>query len=472
VRTRVRIPVGTPAQPTTQEVKIQADTSHCERLGAAKRDSGAYLSYAPTAENISDGTLSAPADDYKDDVPSRSKAVAITPVQNRSGTISYRVTGSIRSKQRKRVFRDIDDAKACQQLLELERIHGIAASRPKISWLTQEQIRKAEVVFELLRGTGMDPVEMAKHFLRNPPFVAPKMTWADGLKAFIDARTEHLSEAHLENYGIRGRSFGDWIGEDTLLTEIAHTDVTEWLEDRNIGKKTWNNYRGDVKAIFEWFSAPVRKWIDKNPVEMVDRFSKRSIPRPLRQRLDVQQCRDLMAYLERNAPEWCTFFAVTLFAGVRPDMRRGEMFELARCVGRDGVQAYYHNGILNLTEEITKDGDPRETTVHEGLNAWLERYPPTAKTLCPGDYDAYMLIRKKFSIPHDGLRHTTISAHLGKYGNFALAAQEFGNSETIIRRHYNRRMSAQEADEFHQIFPCATKPVFTPSVAARSSDQH
>ena len=388
----------------------------------------------------------------------RSKPAVVALVPNRTGSTSYRVTCSIRGKQRKRVFLSLDDAEACRQLWEVERLQGAAAARPKFTWLTNDQLRQCEAMIELLKGVNMSPVDLAKHFLKNPPFVAPTITWKDGLAAFLREQTAHLSTAHIANCEIRARNFGRFVGDQTPLTAINAERVAKWLGSKGIGKKTWNNYRGDLSAIFEWFAAKPRQWIAENPAAHVESFKRRSMPAPARERLEVSQCRELMAYLEENKPHWCTFFAVTLFAGVRPDMRNGEMHELARCVERDGIARYYHDGIiLELTEEIAKTNGARETTVHENLAHWLERYPPTPKSLCPGDYKEYIAIRERFRIPHDGLRHTAISAHVAKYGNLALSSQEFGNSEGVIRRNYNRRMSPSDAESFYRILPKAAR---------------
>jgi len=411
------------------------------------------LSYAPAGEEKGPDPLFFSGTLHTHYVPLRSKPCAIKPFRNRSGSISYRVTGSIRGKQRKKVFLNLEDAQSMQTIWETERIQGAAAARPKISHLTQAQIKQAEAAFELLNDSGSTVLDAVRHFLRNPPFVAPKKTFGEAFDAFVAAREAHLSEAQLDNYRIRGASFRDSVGAKTLLTEITDAEVCAWLEEKDVGKKTWNNYRGDLMAMFEWFTAPARKWINENPVAAVERFGKRSLARAHRQRLEVQQCRELMAFLEEFYPEWCTFFAVALFAGVRPDMRNGEMFELARCVGRDGIGQYYHGGFFHLSEEIVKDGASRQTTVHENLARWLDKYPPTKESLCPADYDAYGIIREKFKIPHDGLRHTAVSAYVAKYGSFALAADEFGNSEKIIREHYHRRMPKEDAEAFYQIFP-------------------
>ena len=64
-------------------------------------------------------------------VPLRSQPASIVPIRNNSGTVSYRVLVSIGGKQRKKHFLNLQDAEAQQQMWEMERIHGAAASSPK-----------------------------------------------------------------------------------------------------------------------------------------------------------------------------------------------------------------------------------------------------------------------------------------------------------------------------------------------------
>jgi hypothetical protein len=142
-----------------------------------------------------------------------------------------------------------------------------------------------------------------------------------------------------------------------------------------------------------------------------------------------------------------------LFLGVRPDMHNGEIWELARCVARDGAALYFQNGFLHLSAEITKEGEPRQTAIPANAAVWLERYPPTAASICPGDYATYRKIRNRFAIPRDGLRHTVISAYVAKHGSLAAAATEFGCREGIIRTHYFARMGPKSAEAFYGISP-------------------
>jgi len=104
---------------------------------------------------------------------------------------------------------------------------------------------------------------------------------------------------------------------------------------------------------------------------------------------------------------------------------------------------------------MTKEREPRGTTVQPNLAAWLAAFPLTKSSICPGDYKdkAYQEIRRRFNVPHDGLRHTAISAFISSGKNFSEAADEFGNSEPIIRKHYLKRMSLEESKEFYAIYP-------------------
>jgi hypothetical protein len=134
-------------------------------------------------------------------------------------------------------------------------------------------------------------------------------------------------------------------------------------------------------------------------------------------------------------------------------MHNGEIWELARCVARDGIELYFQNGFLHLSAEITKEGKPRQTAIPPNVAAWLEGYLPTPTHICPDDYPGYRKIRRHFAIPPDGLRHTAISAYVAKNGSLAGAATEFGCSEGIIRNHYFARMGPKVAEAFYQIIP-------------------
>jgi hypothetical protein len=55
--------------------------------------------------------------------------------------------------------------------------------------------------------------------------------------------------------------------------------------------------------------------------------------------------------------------------------------------------------------------------------------------------------------PSDVLRHTAISHYFRKSGSYGRAAEQFGNSEAIIKKHYQGRVNSQETKAFYSLLP-------------------
>lgn len=384
----------------------------------------------------------------------RSKPITITTVQNRNGSMSFRVMGTVRpkSKQRKQHFLNWEDAIATQAAWENERMMNGAAMRPKITRLTQAELAQAEAAVELLRGSGLTLIDAARHAFRTPPPSTPVARSIKlALDAFLAERVTFVGPRRHEGLRITGEQFTRFVGEESAIADVTTANVTAWLKSKGeMKKKSWNNYRNDLFTFFAWCAAKPRCWVVDNPVAPVP---KHKIVRAQPERLDIETARELMAYLEDNHPQWCLFFALTLFLGIRPDMQHGEIAKLAKAVERDGAEKYFCNGVLHITGEIAKDRRTRQITVPENVARWINKYPAKPSAICPADWPTYQSIRERFKIPHDGLRHTAISAHVSFHGSFADAASRFGNSESMIRTHYFNQMSKAEAADFYTISP-------------------
>jgi hypothetical protein len=424
----------------------------------------------------------------------RSSPAAIKPVQNRSGSWSYRVTVTIAGQQRKKVTQSETEAEELQETWENERIHGAAAARPKITSLERAQLKDAEAAALVIKPTGVSLLQAAQlvagfdqcrlqdaqkalrladgepfslvdavkfaiaHNLRTTDFST--ITYEDALAACLKEKKNHISTAHYERLAQRGRSFGEFIGPMNVRDISGAAKARPWVESRAMrdgnltSKCTWNKLVTDLGTIFGFFVK--QKWCSTNPFSEIPRYSKKSIGSKQRLRLEVTDCAALMAFLEEKHAKWCCYFVLTLLLGVRPDMRTGEIRKLSKCIKRDGVAPYHSNGSLHLSAEITKEREPREVKVSTSAAAWFEKYALTPENVCPGDYkdEDFSAIRKQFRIPHDGLRHTAISAFMAMPGNsYGEAADQFGNSEPIIKKHYLRRMSPEEGQQFHSIMP-------------------
>ena len=437
---------------------------------APAQSSTAYLNYATDAypkkdkalpEKGQEGSIEpAFASSHKRRVPLRSKSVTIRPVVNPTGTVSYRVLGTIRPKtpQRKQFFLNMEDAVATQAAWESERVLNGAALRPKITRLTLAELAQAEAASEMLKGTGLTLLEAVRQVFRHALHTTPKAIskpLGEAHHEFVEERRPFVGTGHLENLRLAGVRFIDFVGADIPLHEVTTKQVMDWLKSKGqIKKRTWNTYRNDLFTFFEWCTVKPRRWLADNPVKGVPQYE---ILATLPERLEIDGARALMAYIETAHPDWCLFFALCLFAGIRPDMANGEIKKLAAAVGRDGAGKYFCNGVVHIAADIAKDKRSRQTLLPSNLVQWIERYPATPAAICPGDWPTYAAIREKFKIPHDGLRHTAISAFVSCHGSFADAAMQFGNSESMIRTHYFNRMTKVEAEAFYAIVPEACR---------------
>jgi hypothetical protein len=57
----------------------------------------------------------------------------------------------------------------------------------------------------------------------------------------------------------------------------------------------------------------------------------------------------------------------------------------------------------------------------------------------------------------DIMRHTAISHYFRKTGSYGHTAEQFGNSEAIIKKHYQSRVSSEDTGRFYALRPSGKK---------------
>jgi len=327
--------------------------------------------------------------------------------------------------------------------------------------LSAERLKDAEEAWSVAKKLGFPslldavlaagkPAETAQ-----PEEALPMKTYQELFDSFVAYHKEHASKAQADKVRQDSKRFGDYVGWSTDIAAITTSDFVKWLgkPSTTAEKKTFNNVLNNVSRVFSWACEPAQKFLKENPAAPIDRYSNRVLGQGARMIITPERCAELMLYVEQHHPEWVFPFALMLFAGIRPGYYEGEIRKLMNGANRDGIETYISSGVLHITAEIAKDRRPRQFHMPANLIAWVERYTPKKGTFALGSPDTYAQIREKFQIPHDGLRHTAISAHITKNGAFADAAVEFGNSEKIIRTHYYSRMTKTQAEAFYAITP-------------------
>jgi integrase len=166
--------------------------------------------------------------------------------------------------------------------------------------------------------------------------------------------------------------------------------------------------------------------------------------------LSTTKAADLMAAVEAlDGGRFVPFFALCLFAGVRPCVRTGEILRLKP------EDVNLETGFIFVSADVSKVREPRKVTIQPNLIAWLKAYPPTdERPIVPKNLQHVRArLAKAHGLSHDIMRHTFISMFVAKFRSIGEAAIQAGNSEAIIRKHYLDTKSQIEAEEFFGIMP-------------------
>ncbi len=378
----------------------------------------------------------------------------ITPFTNPSGEIVFRVTGWLDGQRVRNNFRTRAEAEAERQVLEVQRAQGETGIRTTITRLTDEQIGEAETVFARVAGLPRPLAFYVDYAINNYSEPESQKTLADAVKEYTAAKDhereqDQISESHLVFMKRDLKRF---------LRHFPKVNVSDLTAERliayfNYGKvkkpslKTYNNRRGIVSNFLK-FSFQ-RGWIKENPIAKVPHHRIRR-KRGAVATLSTAKAAELMAAVEAlDGGRFAPFFALCLFAGIRPCLRTGEILRLKP------EDVNLETGFIFVSADVSKVREPRKVTIQPNLLAWLKAYPPTdERPIVPKNLQHVRArIAKAHGLSHDIMRHTFISMFVAKFRSIGEAAIQAGNSEAIIRKHYLDMKSQTEAEEFFGIMP-------------------
>jgi hypothetical protein len=322
--------------------------------------------------------------------------------------------------------------------------------------LSAAQLAEAEAAFARLGAKSLSlAVEWFMDTYRPP---TTETTLEAAKMAFLADREKHVRARQLRDYRNALTAICNAF-PGRRVHSITTADVQAFLTARNVGKKRWNNLRGDLHAFFAFCALAPREWIRANPVTPIPTFK---ISRGVPEIITAAKAAELMKYLEAftggprsNHPAGylVPYFSLCLFAGLRPSIDDGEVRKLA-----DSPEPTKfikpELGVIQITPDISKVRAVRQVKIRANLAAWLKRYPLSKfPIIVPNMNRVIPKLRKKFGLTDDVLRHTYISMHVAKWKSMGEAALEAGNSEAMIRRHYLNLVSEADAEIFWNVAP-------------------
>jgi integrase len=235
---------------------------------------------------------------------------------------------------------------------------------------------------------------------------------------------------------------------DFAAVPVAHvttTDLEKWM-GRHAGKSkyTRRNMRVHLVALFNF--AKARKYIRENPAEalITPKTSKNAKTRPYV--LPPEDVEKLLRYAAAHDPETVPYFAICIFAGIRPN---GEANRLT------WAAINFERREIDIRADTSKTGDERFVEMSDNLIEWLLPYRKHTGPIYPtrGDVER---VRRKSGVrwAPDCMRHSFGSYHMAQHENAGKTALAMGHRtiDTTFE-HYRRAVHKEDAARFWNIKP-------------------
>jgi integrase len=366
---------------------------------------------------------------------------------NASGSTSHRVSGyKVDGSRIRENYANEGQAKVRATELNLERLGQSAPLGIKATTLTDAELSIARTAF-LRLGVG------------NAPDLIPAVEayLAAGRKGSLP-ESPRLDEAFtiyrewLPKSGLRPRTIytlGNRVGQfvngtpNRRVSDLTVEDVERWLAACNVADLTRLNLRKALSSFFRWCADRPRRWCIHNVARDARTIEPETPPPAV---LTVDQCEKLMLATEAHEDGLLApYVTLCLFCGLRPS-------EAERL---PWSQVNLQDAEITLHANQVKTGRGRVLKICDTALAWLKKY--RGKPIFPPAWrENFVKVRKLAGItswPQDVLRHSAISHAFRKTGSYGLCAEQFGNSESVIRKHYQGRVSSDDTKAFYSILP-------------------
>jgi integrase len=388
----------------------------------------------------------------------------ISEFTNPSGGIVFQLYARLDGKRFRKNFPTREEAEAERQVQEIQLLQRETGIRAAATRLTDEQLHEAETVFRRIAGRTQSLSFYIEFALMNHREPVTQKLLSEAVTEFLVIKNHELEQDLLsEPYLTRVKRDLKRLQKHfpgATVADVTGTKLIEYLEARKAVHKTFNNRRGVVSAFLKF--ALQREWIAENALVKIP-------PRRLRRRrgcavtFTADQAKALMAFVEEHYPTAVPFFALCLFAGIRPCLRTGEILRLQPSYVK------METNVIRINGEVSKVREPRNVTIQANLAAWLRAYPLKESPIIPANLQHIReKVAQKFPLSHDVMRHTFISMFVAKFRSIGEAALQAGNSESIIRKHYLELKMPDEAEQFFGILPkkAASGPTTAIPIAA------
>jgi integrase len=260
------------------------------------------------------------------------------------------------------------------------------------------------------------------------------------MNALLDFKRDRVGETRLSDIENRLLKFCSAC-EGKTVAQITDEDINAFLSSIP-HPATRNDYRKEIVML--WHFCRSKKWVS----ESLDKTQVPRHPEPEKRRtiLTIEQTVHLMeASID---PEICALNAMILFGGIR----REEAEKL------DWSAVNFKTGHIEISAEVSKVARERFAPMPDNLRDWLlplakKEGPIVSRNLMHALRKTWKRARL-YPWPQDAHRHSFISYRRRLIGD-AQTALDAGTSETIIKKHYKRPVTLEDAQQYFDIRPAS-----------------
>lgn len=294
--------------------------------------------------------------------------------------------------------------------------------------LLEDALRAREIL-----PPGMTILDAASYWLERHPNAGRRTPLSEAWDAYEAEVSRLIRRRTLSSYRQAVAALCAAVGDDAVLDAVTASRIEALLAGRT--PHTRNNYIRALSAFFGWCAS--HGLAGENPVAGVRRAR---IPRPTPAVLSPADAGRLLAVAAECRPSTVAYFALGLFAGLRPE-------EAMRVRPRNVA-----NGYVVLDAGMTKTADARTVRVRPCLAAWLADFPIPADGFVERHVKA---VRHAFGgWTPDVCRHSFATYAYEVCHDAAAVAAEMGHAGTeIFFRHYRALAAPGSGAAFFAITP-------------------
>jgi hypothetical protein len=247
-----------------------------------------------------------------------------------------------------------------------------------------------------------------------------------------------------------------------LISDITADALVAWWTTRcqGLGKKTSNEVRGALVAFWNWC---IWEKIYPKEVTPAERIPRQELDEHERRVLTPAEFTALAAHI--SLP-FRPALVLGAFAGMRPEeiappTRKGMSKKGKRGLHREEIDWQF--SVINVPSEVSKTKTPRKIPLLPGTRNWLEWAgirPGQTGPVCPQNPSEAgettrlgKLVFPNEGWPQDALRHSYGSYRNAIIRSLPQVAEEMGNSEAMLKRHYHNPKNREEGEAWFNLTP-------------------